>query len=81
MDRARLELANQLGADHSIDVTGVSDIETLVQDLFRAEGAGSRNRVLEEQPLPLTRSCGWCGAEVDIAKWDYLADPFNGTRI
>jgi L-iditol 2-dehydrogenase len=39
VDRARLELANQLGADHSIDVTGVSDIQTLVQDLFHAEGA------------------------------------------
>ena len=39
VDRARLELANQLGADHAIDVSGVSDIETLVQDLFHAEGA------------------------------------------
>jgi L-iditol 2-dehydrogenase len=39
VDRARLELAKELGADHAIDVTGVSDIHALVQDLFHAEGA------------------------------------------
>jgi L-iditol 2-dehydrogenase len=39
VDHARLELAKQLGADHTLDVSGVADIQTLIQDLFHAEGA------------------------------------------
>ena len=39
VDHARLDLAKQLGADHTLDATGVSDLPTLVQDLLHAEGA------------------------------------------
>ena len=39
VDHARLDLAKQLGADHTLDATAVSDLSALVQDLFHAEGA------------------------------------------
>jgi L-iditol 2-dehydrogenase len=37
-DRARLELARQLGADHTLEITGVNDVQAAVQDLFHDEG-------------------------------------------
>ena len=37
-DRARLELARQLGADHTLEINGVTDVQAAVQDLFQAEG-------------------------------------------
>jgi L-iditol 2-dehydrogenase len=37
-DRARLELARQLGADHTLEINGVTDVQAAVQDLFHAEG-------------------------------------------
>jgi L-iditol 2-dehydrogenase len=36
-DRARLELARQLGVDHTLEITGVTDVQAAVQDLFHAE--------------------------------------------
>jgi L-iditol 2-dehydrogenase len=38
VDRARLELAKELGADHAIDISTAANIESTVQDLFHAEG-------------------------------------------
>ena len=37
-DCARLALARQLGADHALDISGVPDVQSVVQDLFHAEG-------------------------------------------
>jgi L-iditol 2-dehydrogenase len=37
-DRARLELAGQLGADHTLEISAVTDVLKAVQDLFHAEG-------------------------------------------
>jgi L-iditol 2-dehydrogenase len=39
VDHERLALAKELGADHTLEVTGASNLQTLVQDLFHAEGA------------------------------------------
>jgi L-iditol 2-dehydrogenase len=36
-DRARLELARQLGVDHTLEITGVTDVQAAVQDQFHAE--------------------------------------------
>lgn len=36
-DRARLELARQLGADHALDISSVADVKMAVQELFHAE--------------------------------------------
>jgi L-iditol 2-dehydrogenase len=37
-DRGRLELARQLGVDHTLEITGVTDVQGAVQDLFHGEG-------------------------------------------
>ena len=37
-DRARLELARQPDADHTLEINGVTDVQAAVQDLFHAEG-------------------------------------------
>ena len=37
-DRARLELAKELGADHPVDISTEADIQSRVQDLFHGEG-------------------------------------------